>query len=77
MGLGGVAVRGGVLGSPCFFFVCFLGVLLFRAAPAAYGSSQTRGRIGAIAAGLHHRHSNAESELLPRPIPQLTETPDP
>ena len=26
----------------------------FRAAPAAYGGSQFRGRIGAVAAGLHH-----------------------
>ena len=32
---------------------------LFRAAPAAYGSSQARGRVGATAAGLHHSHSNA------------------
>ena len=28
---------------------------LFRAAPAAYGGSQARGRIGAVAACLHHR----------------------
>ena len=34
-----------------FFFFFFL---LFRAAPEAYGSSQARGLIGAIAAGLHH-----------------------
>ena len=27
---------------------------LFRAAPVAYGSSQARGRIGGVAAGLHH-----------------------
>ena len=32
-----------------FFFFC-----LFRAAPAAYGGSQARGRIGATAASLHH-----------------------
>ena len=37
-------------------------VLLFRAAPKAYGSSQARGRIGAIAACLRHSHSNAGSE---------------
>ena len=36
-------------------------VLLFRAAPAAYGSSQSRGQIGAAAAGLHHSHSNSRS----------------
>ena len=34
----------------------------FRAEPAAYGSFQARGRIGAAAAGLHHYHSNAGSE---------------
>ena len=35
---------------------------LFKAAPTAYGDSQARGRIGATAAGLHHRHSDAGSE---------------
>ena len=40
-----------------FFFFC-----LFRAAPVAYGASQARGLIGAIAAGLHHKHSNARSK---------------
>ena len=34
-----------------FLFVCLF-VLLFRATPAAYGSSQARGRIGATTAGL-------------------------
>ena len=29
-------------------------VVVFRAAPAAYGSSQVKDRIGAVAAGLHH-----------------------
>ena len=41
----------------------------------AYGGSQARGRIGAIAPGLHHSHSKAESEL--RLQPQLRATPDP
>ena len=45
-------------------------LLLFMAAPAAYGSSPTRGQIGAVAASLHHSHSNVV--LLLRPIPQLT-----
>jgi len=36
---------------------------LFRAAPAAYGSSQARGLIGAVAAGLRQSHSNTRSEL--------------
>ena len=31
------------------------------AAPAAYGSSQARGRIEATAAGLHHSRSNTGS----------------
>ena len=34
-----------------FFFVFFS---ISWASPVAYGDSQTRGRIGAIAAGLHH-----------------------
>ena len=42
--------------SPPFFFF-----LLFRAIPATYRSSQARGRIGAMAASLHHSHSNARS----------------
>ena len=50
---------------------------LFRAVPAAYGSSQARGRIGAAAAGLRHRHSNAGSELHLQSIPQFTEMLDP
>ena len=41
-----------------FFFMSFS-----RAAPAAYGGSQARGPIGAVAAGLLHSHSNVGSEL--------------
>ena len=55
-------------------FVCFL---LFKAAPVAYGGSQDRGRIGAIAAGLCHSHSNEGLEPCLQPIPQLTAVPDP
>ena len=40
------------------FFGGFLLFVCFRAAPAAYGSSQSRGRIGATAAGLRHSHSS-------------------
>ena len=40
----------------------------------AYGSSQARGQTGAAAAGLHHSHSNARSELSLPPTPQLTAT---
>ena len=43
----------------------------------AYGGSQARGQIGAIATDLHHSHSHARSELHLRPTPQLTATPDP
>ena len=42
-----------------FFWVCVFG----RATPTAYGGSQPRGQIRAIAAGLHHSHSNTGSEL--------------
>ena len=58
-----------------FFNFYFLSFVFFRAAPMAYGGSQARGAIGAVAAGL--RHSNARSELCLRPTPQLMGTPDP
>ena len=48
----------------------FLFFGLFRDAPAAYGSSQVRSRIGA--ASLHNSHSNAGSKLHLLPTPQLT-----
>ena len=54
---------------PCSF--------IFRATPAAYGSSQARGRIGAVAASLHHSHSNSGSEPHLWPTPRLTAMPDP
>ena len=50
---------------------------LFRASPAAYGSSQARGLIGAVAASHSHSHSNARSELHLRPAPELIAKPDP
>ena len=50
---------------------------LFRALPAAHGGSQARGRIGAVADGLHHSHSNARSERHLRPTAQLTTMPNP
>ena len=43
----------------------------------AYGGSQARGLIGAVAAGLRHSHSNARSKPSLQPTPQLTATPDP
>ena len=57
-----------------FFFFCLLS---FMAAPAAYGGSQARGPIGAVAASLHHSHSNAGSKPRLQPTPQLTATLDP
>ena len=49
----------------------------FRAAPAVYGSSETRGWIGAAAAGLCHSHSNTKSEPHLPSTPQLSATLDP
>ena len=43
-------------------FILFLFFGLFRAALVAYGSSQARGPVEAVAAGLHHSHSHAGSE---------------
>ena len=45
-----------------FIFLLLLLLCLFRAIPVAYGGSQARGPIRAVAAGLHHSHSNAGSE---------------
>ena len=58
----------------CFHFCLFA---IAWAAPAAYGGSQARGRIGVIATSLHHSHSNAGSEPHLQPTLQLTATPDP
>ena len=57
------------------FVFCF--VFLFRAAPAAYGSSQAKGRIRAAADGLHHSHSYARSEPHLQNMLQLAATLDP
>ena len=43
----------------------------------AYGGSQARGRIGAIAAGLHRSHSNLGYEPHLQPTPQFVAMPDP
>ena len=58
------------------YFILFLSFCLLRPVPMAYGGSQARGRMGATAAGLHHSHSNTESEPRLRPTPQLTATLD-
>ena len=48
-----------------------------RATLTAYGGSQARGPIRAVAASLCHSHSNMGSEPHLQPTPQLTATPDP
>ena len=52
---------------PFFRFFFFL---LLRAEPTAYGNSQARGQIRAVAAGLCHGHSNSGSKphLWPTPL---------
>ena len=50
---------------------------IFRATPAAYGGSQSRSLIGAMAASLPYSHNNARSEPRLLPTPQLMATPDP
>ena len=55
-----------------FFFNLFA---ISWATPAAYGVSQARGLIRAVATGLRQSHSNAGSEPRLQPTPQLTATP--
>ena len=59
---------------PRVFLFCF--ALLLGGSPAAYGSSQARGPIGATAIRLHHSQSNARLEPHLPPTPQLTAMPD-
>ena len=63
--------------SVCLFVCLFCLFAISWAAPMAYGGSQARGRIGAIAASLRQSHSNVGSEPCLRPTPQLTATLDP
>ena len=48
-----------------------------EAAATTYGGSQARDPITAVAASLHHSHSNAGSQLRLGSRPQLTAMPDP
>ena len=59
------------------FFFFFLSLPFLGPLPAAYGGSQAGGLTGAVAAGLHQRHSNSGSEPRLQPTSQLTATPDP
>ena len=55
-----------------YIFIC-----IFRATYVAYGSSQAKGQIGAVAAGLHQSHGNAGSKPHLWPTLQLMATLDP
>ena len=57
------------------YFFCLFAISW--AAPVAYGGSQARGRIGAIATGLRQSQSKAGSELRLQSTPQLMATLDP
>ena len=60
-----------------FIIIIFFCLFVFsRAAPAAYGGSQARGPIWAVAASLHQSHSNAASVPRLQPTPQLTAMPN-
>ena len=59
------------------YLFIFLPFFFPGAAPLAYGGSQARGLMGAVAAGLHHSHSNTGSEPSLQPTPHLTATPNP
>jgi len=52
-------------------FLFFLLFAFSRAAPVAYGGSQARGLIRAVAVSLHQSHSNSGSQPRLRPTPQL------
>ena len=60
-----------------FLFFFFFFFVFSRAAPAAYGGSQARGQIGAVAAGICQSHSNTGSEPYLQPTPQLRAMLDP
>ena len=59
-----------------FIYLSIYLFIYFRAAPVAYGSSQARGQIRAIAAGLPQPQQMGIQAIL-QPTPQLTATPDP
>ena len=58
-----------------FIYLIFFFFGLFRAVLLAYGGSQARGWIGAVA-GLYHSHSNARSKPCLQPAPELSATLD-
>ena len=62
---------------PGNFIYLFVLNFLFTATPVAYGNSWARGRIGAVASGLHHNHGDIRSEVHLQTTPQLVAMPDP
>ena len=60
-----------------FYMWNSLFVFVLMTIPGAFGSSQTRGQIRAVAAIHSHRHSNARSELCLQPTPQFAAMLDP
>ena len=60
-----------------FCFVLSFLFFFFRAAPSAYGGTQARSRIRAVAAGLRHSHSDPRSKPRLLPTPRLIAMPDP
>ena len=60
-----------------FFWFFFCLFAFPRAALTAYGGSQARGLIGAVATSLRQSYSNSGSELRLQPTPQLTAALDP
>ena len=64
-----------VLSPGTFFFFCLFA--FSRAASVAYGGSQARSPVRAVAASLLQSHSNAGSEPHLQPTPQLMVTLDP
>ena len=60
-----------------FTFYFFCPSAFSRAASVAYGDSQARDPIRAVATSLRQSHSNVGSELRLQPTPQLRATPDP
>ena len=61
----------------CKAFFCLFVFAISWATLAAYGGSQAKGQIGAVATGLRQGHSNEGSEPRPQPTPQLMAMPDP
>ena len=55
----------------------FIIIIIIKVALAAYECSQARGQIGAVAARLHHSHSDMGSESHLPPTPYITAMPDP